>query len=199
MKSLIKDEKADSMAMLVIATSILAFGLFYVLFTYSLNIPIQEMNQMIVDGSISADTKYYYELALDMWKASPFFMVLGLIIFCYERSKGTDLSVQTYFEYMALMIILTIVSIYMVYAFGLSMDGITSNLDVTILTDLSDTWSGTHEKREILVKILYYVCMMPGVLGICLYVFHPIIKQKEITLFRRERDEEETDFSIGQF
>ena len=126
-------------------------------------------------------------------------MVLGLILFCYERSKGTDLSVQTYFEYMFLMIITIMISTYLVYAFGLALDGITSHLDGTILTDLSETWNGTHEKRELLVKMLYYGCMMPEIIGICLYVFHPIIKQKEITLFKRERDEEETDFSIGQF
>lgn len=199
MKSLIKDETADSMSMLVIVTSLFAFGMFYILFTYSLNVPIQTMNQMITDNMVSADTKYYYELSLNMWRASPFFMVLGLIMFCYERSKGTELSVQTYFEYMMLMIISIIVCTYLVYAFGLTLDGITSQLDVSILTDVSETWSGTHAKRLILVKMMYYGCMMLEMIGTILYIMHPIIKQKEITLFKRENEEEDTDFSISQF
>ena len=187
------------MSMLVIVTSLFAFGMFYILFTYGLNIPIQTMNELITDNMVSADTKYYYELSLDMWRASPFFMILGLILFCYERSKGTDLSVQTYFEYMILMIVTIMISTYLVYAFGLAMDGITSQLDVSILTDVSEEWSGTHAKRLILVKMMYYGCMMLEMIGTALYIFHPIIKQKEVTLFKRENNEEEPEFSLCQF
>ena len=188
------------MSMLVIVSSLFAFGMFYILFTYGMNIPIQIMNQMITDGTVSADTKYYYELCLNMWRASPFFLVVGLILFCYERGKGTDLEVQTYFEYMFLMIMTIIISTFLVYGFGLAVDGITSGLDISILTDVSETWGSTAVHRHLMVKMLYYFLMMPAVLGIVLYIFHPIIKQKEVTLFRRENNEEvETDFSIGQF
>lgn len=202
MKSLIKDEKADSMAMLIIATGLLSFGLFYIVFTACFNVPIQTMNELITDGLVSADTKYFYELSLNMWRASPFFMVLGLILFCYERGKGTDLEVQTYFSYMFLMIITIITSTFLVYGFGLSVDGITSSLDVSILTDVSETWSSTTENRYLIIKMIYYFLMLPEVLGIVLYIFHPIIKQKEVALFRRENmdnEGEERGFSMGQF
>jgi hypothetical protein len=126
-------------------------------------------------------------------------MVVGLILFCYERSKGTDLEVQTYFEYMFLMIISIITCTYLVYGFGLSVDGITNSLDISILTDVSDEWSSTVDNRYLIIKMIYYFCMLLEIIGTVLYIFHPIIKQKEVTLFRRENNEEETDFSISQF
>lgn len=199
MKSLIKDETADSMSMLVIVTSIFAFGMFYILFTYGLNVPIQVMNQLIADNMVSADTKYFYELSLDMWRASPFFMILGLILFCYERGKGTDLEVQVFFEYMFLMIISITICTYLVYGFGLSVDGITSGLDISILTDVSDEWASTWTYRHLIVKMIYYFAILLEMIGTVLYIFHPIMKQKETTFFRRENDEEELDLTLGQF
>lgn len=202
MKSLINDEKADASSMLVIVTSIFVFGMFYSLLTYGFNAPIQVMNTLITDSLVSADTAYYFNLSLDMWKASPFFLILGLVLYSYERSKGTDLEINVYFEYMFLMIIGLTVSTFLVYGFGLAVDGIVTNLDGTILTDVSETWGTTETYRSFIIKMVYYFCMSLEVISIILYVFHPIIKQKEITIFQRENDkEQETDYStnLGQF
>ncbi len=190
MKSLIKDESADSMIIVVIATSILFFGLFYILLTYTFNIPIGAMNDLINCGVVTADTKSAYELCLNMWKASPFFMLLGLVLYCYERGKGTAVPAQTFFEYLFLMLIGLFASTYLVYAFGLSLDGITLNLDNSILTDVGPEWDTVGE-RKTLIKMLYYFTFLPAFITSLLYMIHPILKQRETKLIY---DAEEDDF-----
>ena len=201
MKSLMKAENAGSMSILLIVSALFSFGMLFVLLSTTFNIPIEYMNNAILEGTISTDTKYYFNLCLDMWRASPFFLVIGLVLFCYERAKGTDLEVSTYFSYVFLMLITLIISTFLVYSFGLSVDGITSGLDISILTDVSETWGDTIEQRGLVVKMLYYFLMLPAVLGIILYVFHPIIKQKEVTVFQRDEQDNQPEigFNLGQF
>lgn len=190
MKSLLEDESADSMIIVVIATSLLFFGLFYILLTYTFNIPIGAMNDLINSGMVTADTKSAYELCLNMWRASPFFMLLGLVLYCYERGKGTAVPAQTFFEYLFLMLIGLFASTYLVYAFGLSLDGITLNLDNSILTDVGPEWDTVGE-RTTLIKMLYYFTFLPAFITSLLYMIHPILKQRETKLIY---DAEEDDF-----
>lgn len=200
MKSLLKDESADSMIILIIATSILFFGLFYIILTYTFNIPIQAMNDMIEDGVVSLDTSNAYQLCLNMWKASPFFMLLGLVLYCYERGKGTEIPAQTFFEYLFLMIIGLFASTYLVYAFGLALDGITYNLDHSILTDHGPEWDVTDD-RSMLIRMMYYFTMLPAFITSILYMLHPILKQRETKYIYDGEDEEEMQFGdieLGQ-
>lgn len=201
MKSLINDESADSMIVVIIAASILFFGLTYILFTYSLNAPIEIMNDLISSGMVTADTHRMYSLALNMWSTAPFFMLLGLVLWCYERGKGTDLSPQVFFEYLALMTIGLYTSIYLIYVCGLSLDGITINLDQSILTDVSDKWESSFSTRGTITTLLYYFCLLPCFTTSILYMIHPILRQRE-TRFGYDSDGYEEpgyeDIELGQ-
>lgn len=198
MKSLIKDESADSMILVVIALSILSFGLFFILLTYTFNSPITAMNGLISDGMITQDTADAYNLCLDLWKVTPFFMLLGLILFCYERIKGTSVSAQTFFEYLFLMIVGTYITINMVYAYGIALDGITINLDKSILTDVSADWDVTSD-RLMIIKMLYYFTFLPAFVSCVLYILNPILKQRETRfVYDREPEEDFGDIELGQ-
>lgn len=200
MKSLIEDESADSMIIIIIATTILFFGLAYILLSYSLNTPIELMNSLISDGMVTAETSRMYDLTLDMWRASPFFVMLGLVLWCYERGKGTELSTTRYFEYLFLMIFGIYISIYLIYCFGLSMDGITANLDASLLTDVSADWDVASE-RGTLATIMYYFCLLPAFITSLLFIIHPILKQRETKYIYDGEDEEEMQFGdieLGQ-
>lgn len=201
MKSLIKDESADSMIIVVIATSILAFGLFFILFSYTLNVPIGAMNDLIASGMITEDTSSAYELCLNLWRISPFFMLVGLVIYCYGNATGSGVSAQTFFEYLLLMMIGVFTSTYLVFSFGIALDGITINLDNSMLTDVSAEWDSTGE-RNILITMLYYFTFLPAFITELLYILHPILKQRETRfIYGADRETDEDDFGeieLGQ-
>lgn len=188
------------MIILVIFGSIGFFGLTYSLLSYSLNPAILVMNDLIASGMVTTDTAGMYSLALNMWRAAPFFMILGLVLWCYERGKGTDLSPNKFFEYLALMTIGIYVSIYFIYLFGLSLDQITINMDQSILTDVSAGWDSSG-LRGTISTLIYYFCLLPAFATSVLYMIHPILKQKE-TQFSYESDGPEEpdygDIELGQ-
>jgi len=130
---------------------------------------------------------------LDMWKASPFFVIIGLVLWSFERSKGTKLPAQLFFEYMFMMMAGLVISAYLVYSMGMSMDLLTGALDNSILTDVSEIWD-TSSVRNLCISVFYYVLMMPGLLTSLLFIFHPVIEQRENTFFTMDEDEE-PDFS----
>jgi len=203
MKDIFSDERADSMTMFVIAATVLVFGLAYTILTWTFDVPIQAINDLIASGSLTVDTSEHFETMLNLWQASPFFVLVGLVLWCFERSKGTDLSSGKFFEYLMLMVISLVVSAYMVFAYGLCLDGITSGLDaVTFFTSVSGVWE-TSDARNLCVSAMYWMCMLPGYLGVILFTLHPILKQLEgkTDFFGAETESDETivDSQMQQF
>ena len=203
MKDIFTNERADSMTIFVIAATVLVFGLAYTILTWTFDVPIVAINDLIASGSLTVDTTEHFETMLNLWQASPFFVLVGLILWCFERSKGTDLSSGKFFEYLMLMVVSLVISAYMVFAYGLCMDGITSGLDaVTFFTSVSDVWE-TSDARSLVISAMYWLCMLPGYLGVILFTLHPILKQLEgkTDLFGGESSSDETitDSQIQQF
>ena len=202
MKSFSSDESTDSMIIVVIFASIGFFGLVYALLTHSLNPAIEVMNDLIDSGMVTADTDRMYTLALNMWRAAPFFMLMGLVLWCYERGKGADLSPQVFLEYIALMMIGVYTSIYLIYVFGLTLDQITINMDQSILTDVSDKWESSFSARGTITTVLYYFCLLPCFTTSILYMIHPILKQRETRFAydsgEQQEEQEYGDIELGQ-
>lgn len=201
MKSLIKDERADSMVIFVIAAGILLFGFVYILLTYSHNFVIVEMNSAIVEGTVSKDTATHFQTMNQMWQASPYFFLVGLILFCFERMKGESVSSDTYFGYLMLMIVTLVISMYMVWAFGTSTDMmITMFENNEIFMTYGPEFDVTGAK-QIFIALIYYATMFPGFIGSILYMIHPILKQRENTFLDNPPSndgEYVTDYSIEQ-
>jgi len=202
MKDFRSDETAGSMVILTIGLAFLFFGLMYVVLSSSYNIPIQGFNDMINDDMVSQDTKDALEMMFDMWKASPFFVIIGLILYAFERSKGTDLPAQLYIEYLFLMIVGIFLSTFLVYAIGVTADAITSAMDATTIVNVGEVWE-TSDLRHLCIKLMYYTLMLPAWLTSLLYMFFPIIQQRENTFFTMDDDEpdfsEDVEMALGQF
>jgi hypothetical protein len=202
MKDIFSDERADSMIVFVIAATVLVFGLIYTILTWSFDVPIMAINNLISSGSLTVDTTTHFETMLNLWKASPFFVLIGLVLWCFERSKGTDLSSGKFFEYLILMAVSLVISGYMVLGYGLAMDGITSSCDnIEFFTAVSAIWDTTSQ-RGLCVSCMYWMAMLPGYLGTILFTLHPILKQLEgkTSFFggSSESDETITDYQMQQ-
>ena len=199
MKSLLADESADSAIPLVIVLAVLSFGLFYIIFSISFDVPIQSMNDLISEGMVTENTAHYFELCLNMWKTAPWFALIGLTLWCVERSKGGEIGIWTYFSYQSLMIIGIIISCFMVYCYGIAMDGITMAMDEVpmLTTDLAAGWDSSSA-RAIVIAAMYYVCLMPAYLTSILFMIHPIIIQKFMNQ-QVYRESDATDINFQQF
>lgn len=204
MKKFDSDETAGSMIILVLGTAFFVFGLMYIVFSTSFNVPIDGFNAMIADGVVSDDTKNAFETMLDMWKAAPFFVIAGLIIYAFERSKGSEIPAQLYFEYLFMMVIGIVISTFLVYGVGIAADAITGALDASAIVNVSEVWESSGF-RHFCVKLMYYTLMLPAFLTTLLYIFFPVIKQRENTFFTMDdggvppESVVDSDYSLGQF
>ncbi len=196
-KSFNDDTRAGSMIIMIIAVTVLAFGLMFALLSWAYNPVIESFNGFVDSGQVTEETARMFNLALFMWRASPFFALIGLVLFSFERNKGTDLTAQTYLSYLFLMLVGLFSSVYLVFTFGLSLDGITQGLEGTILTDVSAEWDSSGPRGAV-SKIIYYLCLLPGFTTSILFMIHPILKQRETReLFGGESQQDEV-FSNGR-
>lgn len=190
-----------SMIILIIAVTVLCFGLLYALLTYTFNPTITAFGDFVDKGIVTEETARMFALSLNMWDMVPFFMLIGLVVFCYERNKGTDLSAGLYFGYLALMIISVYVSVYLVFMFGLSVDSITQGLEGTMLTDVSAEWD-TSGPRGVIIKFVYYFCLLLSFVTSILFMIHPILKQRETREIFGGMDRDDSqdfgDIELGQ-
>ena len=172
---------ADSIAIIVIAFGLLSFGIFYGVCTYTVDLPISVVNDQIDSGLLSADTVKNFNLMLNLWKTLPIIFVLGLIIWCYERAKGSDIGASVFFEYESLLIIGVLMSIYLVYCYGLTADMIFKQIySSEVLMNIGSQWDSS-ELRALLMKMYYIALLIPGFLSCLLYIIHPILRQTDNT------------------
>lgn len=181
---------ADSVIIIVICFGILTFGLTYSVLTYAYDAPINLINNQIDSGMLSADTIENFNLMLDLWKTLPIIFALGLIMFCYERAKGTSIGASVFFEYEALLILSVVFSSYFVYVYGMTADQIFGALSRSeVISNISPQWDSS-ELKVFLLKMMYNACLIPGFLGCLLYLIHPILRQTDNTYSFYNDDDE---------
>lgn len=172
---------ADSIAITVIAFGLLSFGIFYGVCTYTVDMPISIVNDQIDSGLLSADTVENLNLMLDLWKTLPIIFALGIIIWCFERAKGSNITATLFFEYEALLIIGVLMSVYLVYTYGLTADLVFDGIYRSeALMNISPQWDSS-EMRAFLMELYYIVLLIPGFLSSLLYLIHPILRQTDNT------------------
>lgn len=172
---------ADSIAMIVIAFGILSFGVFYGVCTYTVDMPIAIVNDQIDSGLLSAETVENLNLMLYLWRTLPIIFGLGLIIFCFERAKGSNVTATLFFEYESLLVIGALISVYLVYSYGLTADLIFNEIYKSeVLMNISPQWDSS-EMRSFLIELYYIVLLIPGFLSSLLYLIHPILRQQDNT------------------
>lgn len=181
---------ADSIIIIVICFGILTFGLTYSVLTFAYDAPVNLINNQIDSGMLSADTVEKFNLVLNLWKTLPIIFALGLIMFCYERAKGTNIGASVFFEYETLLILSVVFSSYFVYVYGMSADQIFGALSRSeVISNISPQWDSS-ELKVFLLKMMYNACLIPGFLGCLLYLIHPILRQTDNTYSFYNDDDE---------
>jgi hypothetical protein len=198
---------ADSAVILVLTLGLLSFGFIYTTLTYVENSPIAELNREMDAGMLSKDTVSAYEKALGLWKTLPIFFLIGMILYFYERGKGTDLPASLFFEYEALLIISVFACMVLVWAYGLLVDTVFGSFYTsTAMNNISSMWERSRI-IAICIKCVYIGCLIPGYVGSLLYMIHPVIRQTDNTFFDQPDEEAEaanedefvTPYQLQQF
>ena len=172
---------ADSITITVIAFGLLSFCMFYGVCTYTTDLPITIINDQIDSGLLSAETIENLNLMLNLWKTLPIIFVLGLVIWCYERAKGSNVTATLFFEYESLLILGVLMSVYLVYCYGLTADLIFNEIYRSeVLMNVAPQWDSS-EMRSFLIELYYIVLLIPGFLSSLLYLIHPILRQQDNT------------------
>lgn len=165
-----------SMIVIVIFLSVAFFGLVYSLFGYSINPVIESFNGLVDGGYLTEQTAHTFNISTGLWNMLPFFFIVGLVLWSYERAKNPELSAYTFFGYLTLMLVGAYVTIMLVFSLGLPMDTITMGLEGTTLTDVGPEWD-VSGPRGIILSGFYYILLLIGYVSSLLYMIHPVLKQ----------------------
>ena len=172
--------------------------------THVENSPIAEINREIDAELLSQDTVDGFNRLLNMWKTAPIFFLIGLILYAYERSKGSDLPASLFFEYEVILILGLFISTFLIWVFGLTCDQIFGNFDANPhISDIDPIWDRT-DVILICQKMVYIGCMIPSYVSALLYMIFPILRQTDNTFLDvvpdgEEREEYVTEFRPGQW
>ena len=196
----------DSIVIIVLTFGIMLFGVTFTIASYAENGVIAEINREITAGMLTSDTISHFQTALNLWKTAPIFLIIGMCLYFWERSKGADLPASTYFEYEILMIVALYMSLFMTWVYGLTMDSIYTPFETQrFLNDINPMWERT-EVIAVCQRMAYLGCLLPGYVGSFLYMIHPIIQQKDNTFFdvaggSEDNTDEEytTPYTLQQF
>ncbi|MCE5227035.1 MAG: hypothetical protein LLG05_14415 [Porphyromonadaceae bacterium] len=190
---------ADSIVIIVLTFGIMLFGASYLALSHAENMPIASMNAQIDSGVLTADTVNNYNIILGFWKTLPLFFCLGLILWMYERAKGSDIAASTFFEYEVLMIVSVFISMLLAWVWGLSIDSIFGSLDAQPLTSNVSPVFDRSSVIAICIKMAYLGTLIPGAVGSLLYIIHPIIRQADNTFFEFQEDKRDSEESVTPF
>lgn len=195
---------ADSIQVLVIAAALFFFGIVYVFFTSLIGTPATFINDGIGTGAVTQGTADAFSNVYSLWEVSPFMVLLALILFSYERSKGTMIPAQVYFQYLVLMVLGNLISLLVLFGIGTVHDTIISavsniSTDIGVWGDIAEDW-GSTSIQYYMSRVMYLVLMLPAYLCSILFVFHPVIMQTDVSMaFGGLDDSEYSDSNLKQF
>ena len=162
---------ADSVVVLVLTLGLLSFGFVYTTLTYVENSPIAEINREMDAGMLSKDTVDTYSKALGLWQTLPIFFMIGMILYFYERGKGTDLPASMFFEYEVLLIVSVFACMVLVWAYGLLVDSVFGSFYASqAMNDISPMFERSRVV-SVCIKCAYIGCLIL-LLIIVPYVLH---------------------------
>lgn len=197
---------ADSIVIIVLIFGIALFGTTYLALTHAENGPIAAINTQIDSRLLTIDSANCLNWLLNLWRTLPIFFCFGLILFMYERAKGTDLPASMFFEYEVLMLVATTFSLLLAWAWSLSIDAIFGALASKELTSNVGFQWDRSEVVSVLIRLTYLGVMIPGIIGTFLYIIHPVIRQTDNTFFENKdenstinSDEYVTPYQLQQF
>lgn len=196
---------ADSIVIIVLTFGIMLFGISFLALSHAENGPIAAINTQIDSGLLTADTINNFNLILGFWKTTPIFFCLGLIIWFYERAKGSDIAASVFFEYEILMIVSVFVSMLLAWVWGLVIDSTFGSLDAQPMTSNISPLFDRSSVIAICIKMAYLGTLIPGAVGSLLFMIHPIIRQADNTFFEfedggeKDTGESVTPFKLQQF
>jgi len=190
---------ADSIVIIVLTFGIFLFVVSYLALSHAENGPIAPINAQIDSGLLTVDSVENFNLALGLWKTAPIFFCIGLILWIFERSKGSDIAASTFFEYEVLLIVSLFISMLLVWAWGLSIDSIFGALDSNrMMSDISFQFDRS-KVIAICQKLAYVGILIPRLVGSLLFMIHPIIRQKDNNFWDFEDEGSDSEESMTSY
>lgn len=91
MKPFLKDNRADSFAILFMTCLLLMFSILYIVTSHDVINPLSDiMNDRISAGTVSEQTAWWYSLTVKVWIAAPLFFLIGWMLWGIVRANETE-------------------------------------------------------------------------------------------------------------
>lgn len=166
-----------SYAIGVFMVGVVWLSVLYTSISMGVNEIITIQNSFLSTGTISADTQYYFDLAVNIFRSTILFGLGGLVFWAVNRSKkDVDVSFQSALPVVSsvlIMEVLAFLSIVLVFAIGRPHDMILTAIINSGITDIG-TSSFTAGEPTFIQKMMYLVCVTPGILGIIVHILSSI-------------------------
>jgi hypothetical protein len=173
----------DSIAVKVLILGTFSFSVVYILATAAINGIIDGYNLILVTGLSSADTFNDLNIAVNIWKFAPIAFLCGLILWMFERAKGTNISAGLFYIYESVLVLSIFYSLIWIVCYGTVLDMI---LNVIML---NPNFIPTYEHWDVsvhvfrLARVVYMLIIAPAYLGTILFAIHPVIVQTDTLIY----------------
>ena len=177
---------SNSGVIIALTIGVMFMGLLYGATNFPLDFMVNTINQQTDAGIRSEESFTYLEFMFALWRFSPIAILLGLVVYTYELSKGSNLDVTKFFEYSAILYISSFVGIIFMWGWSMSVDLIFDNLLAQqSIGNVNPMWDQSWVV-SIAVQGGYILLAAFSVIAILLMVAFPVLYQRDNTFFEED-------------
>lgn len=178
MRDLIRDEGGVSYAIGVFLIGVVWLSLLWTFIAMGVNEIVDVQNAALTTSTISEDTQYYFDLAVNIFRSTILFGLAGLVFWGVVRSKNqVETNIQSALPVMGsilIMVILAFVSVVLAFTLGRPHDMIMEGIVTSGLMDIADTSGFSASEPTIISKVMYLSFILPGALGIIIHLLSSV-------------------------
>lgn len=196
MKQLINNESGVSYSIFVIAIVIVYMFAMWLVMGSVVDTFSEQQDKFVLDNKVTEQTQKYYNLSVNLFKSTVLFGLVGVVLWGIRKSKfdRTDdtTSMGPLLGSATLMLALSVVSVFLIFSMGQSLDQILIALGNSGLTDHANI---QESSTFLLVDLFYIACVLPAVVGIIIHILTSIEK---ISYGVRTQQTEFNDYYINE-
>jgi len=177
MKNIFTDDKAISYSIITIAVILVYMSVFWVGMAEVIDTFSVQQDDAIADGTVSEQTQKFYNLSVNIFKSTMVFGIIGLVLYGIRQSKfDTEIrntSMFPLFSSTTIMLVMSFVSVLLVFAFAHPLDMILNALVTSGLIDFADV---NESNAFMVVDLFYFACILPSMIGIAIHLLTSVEK-----------------------
>lgn len=177
MKQFIKNEEGVSYSIFTIFIMLIYLSAFWMLLGTGVDVFSEKQDIAVDSGKVSEQTQKYYNNAVNIFKSNILFGIAGLVLWGIRKSKfdneNDTTSMGPLFGSITIMLVLSFVSIILIFALGQALDQVILAITNTGLVEHADI---SETSTFWLVDLFYIACILPAIAGVAIHILTSVEK-----------------------